>query len=273
MFCSLPKNPIAVSRSPDLLPELTELERSIYEWQMWIPDFGELGQRKLKTASVLISRAGGVGGLVAFQLAAAGFGKLVIAHAGNVRHSDLNRQLLMTDDAINKPRIESIEKRLHAFNPRLDLVTVNSNVSSDNVEELVAQVDLVVDCAPLFAERFAMNQQCVAQKKPLVECAMYELEAQLTTIIPGESPCLRCLYPDPPANWKRQFPVFGAVAGSIACLAAVEVIKVIAGIGEPLVGRMLRCDLRSMDFRTLQIKRRAGCACCGHLKSTTERCA
>lgn len=260
-----------MNRSPAPLPELTELERSIYEWQMWIADFGEHGRRKLKNASVLISRAGGVGGLVAFQLAAAGFGRLVIAHAGNVRHSDLNRQLLMTDDAVGKPRIESIQRTLRALNPRMDLVAVNANIGPDNVEELIAQVDLVVDCAPLFPERFAMNEQCVAQKKPLVECAMYELEAQLTTIIPGESPCLRCLYPDPPANWTRQFPVFGAVAGSIACLAAVEAIKIVAGIGDPLVGRMLRCDLRSMEFRTLQIKRRSACACCGHLKSNNER--
>ena len=254
-----------MDQPPSNLPELSDLDRAIYEWQMWIPDFGELGQRKLKNAAVLVSRSGGVGGLVALQLAAAGIGKLIVAHAGNVRHSDLNRQLLMTDDWIGKPRVESIHNRLQAFNPRMELITVNANVSEENAAELVSQADLVVDCAPLFAERFAMNRQCVAQHKPLIECAMYEMEAQLTTILPGKSPCLECLYPEPPVNWKRQFPVFGAVSGTIACLAAVEAIKVIAELGETLTGKLLRCDLRSMDFRKLTIQRRPNCACCSHL--------
>lgn len=247
------------------LPELTPEEHSIYEWQMWVPNFGELGQRKLKNASVLISRCGGVGGLVALQLAAAGVGKLVIAHAGNVRHSDLNRQLLMTHDWIGKPRAESIERRLLEFNPRLDLTVVNQNISDENAEMLVSQADIVVDCAPLFQERFAMNRQCVAQRKPLVECAMYEMEAQITSIVPGQTPCLQCLYPEVPANWKRQFPVFGAVSGTIACMAAMETIKIIAQLGQPLFGKLLRCDFSSMSFKTLRIQRRTDCPCCAHL--------
>jgi len=159
--------------------ELTEEERSTYQWQMWIPDIGEEGQQKLKNASVMISRVGGVGSVVAYELAAAGVGKLVLAHAGNVKPSDLNRQLLMTHDWIGKPRIESIRRRLAALNPRLEIVTVDENVSEDNVADLVSQADLIVDCAPLFPERFAMNRQAVLQNKPLVECAMYEMEAQI----------------------------------------------------------------------------------------------
>lgn len=242
---------------------LTEEERAIYEWQMWVPDFGEAGQANLKQASVMISRVGGVGGLVAYQLAAAGVGKLVLAHAGLVRPSDLNRQLLMTHDWIGKPRIESIERRLLELNPRLQIVAVDANVSESNAAELVAQADVIVDCAPLFAERFAMNKQAVVQRKPIVECAMYELEAQLTTVIPGETACLRCLFPAEPPTWKREFPVFGAVSGSVACMAAMEVIKLVAGIGEPLLNRWLRYDLRDMQFRTLKIKRRSGCDVCG----------
>jgi molybdopterin/thiamine biosynthesis adenylyltransferase len=250
-----------MNRLPDLTPE----DYSIYEWQMWVSSFGELGQRKLKNASVLISRCGGVGGVVALQLAAAGIGNMIIAHAGNVRHSDLNRQLLMTHDWIGKPRSESIQRRLTEFNPRMKLKVVDQNISEDNAEELVSQVDIVVDCAPLFQERFAMNSQCVAQRKPLVECAMYELEAQITSMLPGQTPCLQCLYPEVPAIWKRQFPVFGAVAGTIACLAAMETIKIVAQIGQPLFGKLLRCDLNSMSFKTLQIQRRTDCNRCSHL--------
>ncbi|MEC8556567.1 MAG: HesA/MoeB/ThiF family protein, partial [Planctomycetota bacterium] len=218
------------------MEELTPEEKATYEWQMWVPDFGEAGQQKLKDASVMISRAGGVGGVVAYQLAAAGIGKLVIAHAGDVKNSDLNRQLLMTHDHLGKPRIDSIVRRLKDLNPRLEVVGVPENVDDENVARLVDQVDIIVDCAPLFPERFAMNSEAVRQRKPLVECAMYELEAQITTIVPGATPCLRCLYPEAPPSWTRQFPVFGAVSGSVACMAAMEVIKLVAGIGTPLLG-------------------------------------
>lgn len=244
---------------------LTDEELAIYEWQMLVPDFGRAGQEKLKRASVMISRAGGVGGLVAYQLAAAGIGKLVIAHAGRAKPSDLNRQLLITHAGLGHPRIESIERRLKDLNPRLQIEVLAENVSPTNVGDLVQKVDLIVDCAPLFPERYAMNAEAVRQRKPLVECAMYELEAQLTTIIPGQTPCLRCLFPEEPPTWTRRFPVFGAVSGSVACLAAMEAIKLIAGLGEPLLGRLLRFDLRDMTFHTLQIQRSRDCQVCSHL--------
>ena len=244
---------------------LTDHERSVYEWQMWVPDFGETGQEKLRNASVMVSRVGGVGSVVAYELAAAGVGRLVLAHAGNVKPSDLNRQLLMTHDWIAKPRIESIQRRLLELNPRLEIIAVGENVGEENAADLVAQADIIVDCAPLFPERFAMNRQSVLQSKPLVECAMFELEAHITTFIPGQTPCLRCLVPEDPVTWKRQFPVFGAVSGSVACMAAMEAIKVISGIGQPLAGRMLRYNLREMEFHMLQIERRRDCEICGHL--------
>ncbi len=247
----------------DPLPKLTDQERATYEWQMWVPDFGESGQQKLKAASVMISRVGGVGSVVAYELAAAGVGKLVLAHAGNVKPSDLNRQLLMTHDWLGKPRIESIKRRLLDLNPRLEIVAVGENVNEENAAELVSQCDLVVDCAPLFPERFAMNRQAVLQNKPLVECAMYEFDAHITTVIPGQSPCLRCIFPDEPPTWKRQFPVFGAVSGTVACMGATEAIKVIGGIGEPLTGRLVRMDLREMTFQTLKVRQRADCPVCG----------
>ncbi|MEL6107664.1 MAG: HesA/MoeB/ThiF family protein [Planctomycetota bacterium] len=251
--------------SPTRPAALTDEERAVYEWQMWVPDFGEAGQEKLKSASVMVSRVGGVGSVVAYQLAAAGVGKLVLAHAGDVKPSDLNRQLLMTHDWIGKPRIESIERRLLELNPRLDIVAVGENVSQANAGELVEQCDVVVDCAPLFPERFAMNEAAVRQRKPMVECAMYELEAHITTILPGRSGCLRCLFPESPPTWKRQFPVFGAVSGTVACMGAMETVKVIADIGQPLSNRLLKMDLREMRFHRLHYSRNPHCPVCSHL--------
>lgn len=245
--------------------QLSPEEQAIYQWQMWVEDFGLAGQEKLRQSSVLVSRIGGLGGLVAYQLAAAGIGKLVIAHAGDVKPSDLNRQLLMTHHWLGKPRIESAQRRLLELNPRLEIVAVNANVHSGNAAQLVDQVDLIVDCAPLFEERLAMNEQAVRQSKPLVECAMYDLEGSLTCILPGQTPCLACLTPEPPAAWRREFPVFGAVSGTVGCMAAMEAIKLLAGFGQPLLGTLLTIDLRAMQFRRRTITRRADCAVCKDL--------
>jgi molybdopterin-synthase adenylyltransferase len=247
---------------------LTDAERARYEWQLWVRDFGEAGQERLKGASVLVSRVGGVGGIVAYQLAAAGIGRLVLAHGGEVRLDDLNRQLLMTHAALGTPRMAVAPQRLRELNPDVQIEAIAENVSEANIERLASSVDLVVSCAPLFSERLLMNREAVSRNKPLVDCAMYELEGQLMTVLPGRSPCLACLTPEEPAGWKRTFPVFGAVAGTVGCLGAMEAIKVLSGLGEPLAGEMLRFDLRDMTFRKLTIKRRPNCAVCGHLPET-----
>ena len=241
---------------------LTDTERAVYEWQMWVPGFGETGQERLKASSVLVSRCGGLGSVVAYELAAAGIGRLVIAHGGNLEPGDLNRQLLMTHDWLGKPRVESAERRLKELNPRLEVVAVNSNVNQHNAAELADQVDLIVDCAPLFEERFLMNREAVRRRVPLVECAMYELEVQLTTIIPGRTPCLACLHPEQPTGWKREFPVFGAVSGTVGCLAAMEAVKLLAGFGQPLLGELLTADLRDMTVRKRSLRRRENCDVC-----------
>ncbi|MBI5774387.1 MAG: HesA/MoeB/ThiF family protein [Verrucomicrobia bacterium] len=252
------------------LPKLTAQERARYEWQMWVDDFGEAGQRKLKAASVLVTRVGGVGGCAAYQLAAAGVGRLILAHAGNLKPSDLNRQLLMTTDWLDKPRVESATRRLRELNPNVEIVAVPENISEENAARLVKQADVVVDAAPLFRERFLLNRECVRQRKPMVECAMFDFDAHLTTFIPGRTPCLACLYPEDPAHWKREFPVFGAVAGTVGALGAAEVIKLIAGIGEPLAGRLLTMHLRDMTFRTMKIRREPGCAVCGEKRKPAK---
>jgi molybdopterin/thiamine biosynthesis adenylyltransferase len=249
--------------SSDDLPPLTDAELARYEWQMWTRGIGKLGQRKLKAASVLISRIGGVGGTAALHLAAAGVGRLILAHAGDIRLSDLNRQLLMSTPALGQPRIASARERLQALNPLVEVRTIPANVGPDNAEQLVAQADVVIDAAPRFEERFLLNAAAVRQGKALVEAAMYDFDGQLTTILPGNTGCLRCLYPESPAHWRREFPVFGAVAGTIGSLAAVETIKLITGVGEPLAGVLLQVDLRAMRFLRLPFGRNPHCPVCG----------
>ncbi len=250
----------------NILPELTSLEQEIYSWQTTIDDFGETGQRRLRAASVMVSRVGGLGGLVAYELAAAGIGRLILAHAGNLRLSDLNRQLLMTQSALDTPRIDCAVHRLQELNPRLEITSLPENINDANVAELVAQADVVIDCAPLFEERFFMNREAVRQGKPLVECAMFELEAHITSFKPGVTGCLQCLYPEKPDYWQRRFPVFGAVAGMVGCLGAMEAIKIIADLGEPLYGRLLTCDLKSMKFNQVRLRPRPGCPVCSNDK-------
>ena len=247
-------------------PELTAEERAVYEWQMWLPGFGETAQRQLKGASVLVSRVGGLGGNVAYQLAAAGVGRLVLAHAGNVHPGDLNRQLLQTHDRIGQPREESIVRRLRDLNPRLAITFVAENVSEANAASLVALADVVVDAAPLFEERLALNRAAFAARKPMVECAVYAFEAHVTTFIPGRTGCLQCLVPEIPPDWKRQFPVLGAVSGTAGCLGAVEVVKLLTGLGEPLAGMRLVMDLGTMEFRRLKLARRTDCPVCGNAR-------
>ncbi|HKI36864.1 MAG TPA: HesA/MoeB/ThiF family protein [Gemmataceae bacterium] len=241
---------------------LTDAERERYQWQLWVPGFGEEGQRRLKGASVLVSRCGGVGGCVAYQLAAAGVGRLVLAHAGNLRLNDLNRQLLMTTDGVGTPRADLAGRRLRQLNPTIEIEAIAENVSAANVERLVGGVDLVAACAPTFAERLLMNRVAVRRGKPLVDCAMYEMQAQLTTVLPGRTPCLACLYPAEPPHWNREFPVLGAVSGVVGCLGAMEAIKVLAGLGEPLLGQMLLCDLGDMTFQKVSLRRRPDCPVC-----------
>ena len=141
-----------------------------------------------------------------------------------------------------------------------------ANVEEDNAADLVGRVDLVVGCAPRFGERLLLNREAVRQKKPLVDCAMYELTGQLTTMLPGRTACLACRVPETPATWRRQFPVFGAVAGSVGCLGAMEAIKLITGIGELLADQLLTFDLRDMRFRIVKTSRRLNCSVCGPAK-------
>jgi molybdopterin/thiamine biosynthesis adenylyltransferase len=233
---------------------LTDEEREIWSWQLDVEGFGEAGQERLKAATVLVSRVGGVGSAAAYELAAAGVGRLILAHGGLLQPSDLNRQLLMTHDWIGRPRVESAARRLQELNPRLEVLTIAEQITAANADELVRMADCVVDAAPLFQERLAMNDAAERLGRPVVEAAMYELEASLTVIQPPGTLRFRDLVPEVPAGWQRRFPVFGAVSGTVGCLAAMEAIKLLAGFGEPLFNRLLRLDLRTMNSRVVSLR-------------------
>ena len=158
---------------------LTDLDRSIYEWQLDVPGFGDEGQEKLRRTTALVSRIGGLGGTVAFQLAAAGIGKLILVHAGNLRKDDLNRQVLMRWDGLEKSRVESASKTLATFNPNIEVEVHDANFDEGNAAELVGRADIVFSCAPLFEERFLMNRECVRLSKPMIDSAPPPLEASL----------------------------------------------------------------------------------------------
>jgi molybdopterin/thiamine biosynthesis adenylyltransferase len=244
---------------------LTDAERALYEWQLPVTGLGEAGQEKLKAGTVLVSRVGGVGGVVAEQLAVAGLGRLILAHAGDLRANDLNRQTLMSYDGIGRPRVEQAAQRLRQLNPFVQIETVGENTSANNAARLVAAADVVVGCAPLFEERLLMNREAVRRGKPYIDCAMFEMELHLMTVLPGKTPCLACLVPSAPRCWERRFPVLGAVAGTAGSLGAMEAIKVLTGLGEPLAGQMLIADLAAMTFRRVALQRRPDCPVCGGL--------
>lgn len=247
-------------------PELTEWDRQVYARQLPIPGLGEQGQRQLKGASVLISRVGGLGGMAAQLLVRAGVGQLVLAHDGVVEPENLNRMPLAFREDLDQPRIEVFCQTLRRINPNIHLVVDADNINSDNVARLMSQADLTIDGAPLFAERYLMNQEAVRQRKPLVMAAQYGLEGYASTFIPGVSACLTCIYPEPRSDWNlRCFPVIAPSACLVATIAAMEVIKLITGCGETLVNQLLYCDLTSNIFQRMRISRRADCAVCGGL--------
>ncbi|MEZ6135105.1 MAG: HesA/MoeB/ThiF family protein [Pirellulaceae bacterium] len=245
------------------LTALSQLDIAQHEWQLDVPGFGTAGQQRLKAATVLVSRIGGLGGAVAWDLAAAGVGRLILAHAGHPKPSDFNRQTLMRYDRQKQNRAEQAAVRLREFKPNLEIIPVAENISPANASELVAAADLVVDCAPLFEERLAMNDAVWEHSRAMVECAMYEMQGSVTLLVPGRTACLRCLVPAPPPHWRRRFPVFGSVASTIGSLAACEAIKYLSGVGTCLLGTQLQVDLRAMQFHKMAITPAPDCSCCG----------
>ncbi|WP_449418229.1 HesA/MoeB/ThiF family protein [Phormidium nigroviride] len=240
----------------------TELER--YRRQIMLPGFGEEAQKRLKSSTVLVTGVGGLGGTAALYLAVAGVGRLILVRGGELRLDDMNRQILMTDDWVGKPRVFKAKETLEQINPDVQVDAIFEYVTPENVDTLVQAADIVLDCAHNFIERDLLNAACVQWDKPMVEAAMNDMEAYLTTIVPGETPCLSCIFPEKPDWDKRGFGVIGAVSGTLACLTALEAIKLLAGIGKPLLSQLLTMDLGSLEFAKRRPYHDPNCPVCSH---------
>ncbi len=242
---------------------LSERELERYKRQMSLPGFGKESQEKLKSSTVLVAGIGGLGGTTAFYLAAAGVGKLVLVHEGPLSISNLNRQILMTDDWVGKSRVVKGKETLQKFNPHLKIDIYDEAITEESFNKRLDGVDLVVDCRHNFPERRAINKAIVERGVPMVEAAMNSMEAYLFNIIPGKTACLHCLYPDNQEWDPFGFHVLGAHSGALGCMAAVESVKILTGYGRHLGNEMLFFDLGTMDFRKMQTSIKVDCPVCG----------
>lgn len=246
---------------------LTEQELLRYSRQLVVPGFGLEGQVRLKAAKVLIIGTGGLGSPVAYYLSAAGIGTLGLVDADRVELSNLQRQILHSETALDKMKVLSAAGRLHQLNRDLVINTYPLRVSEANVERLLAPYDLVVDAVDSLETRFVVNDACVRLNKPLVEAGVSQMTGMVMTILPGQSPCYRCVFPQlPPVGslpTPAQLGVVGSAAGLVGCIQATEAIKLLLGLGDCLAGKMLWIDLLRMSFETVPIQRDAACPGCG----------
>jgi molybdopterin/thiamine biosynthesis adenylyltransferase len=247
--------------------QFTETELQRYERQIRIEGFGVEAQRKLRASTVFISRVGGVGGTAAMNLVRAGIGRLVLAHGGAIVPEYLNRMQVVLPEDVGRPCVEVWMERLRRINPAVDISGVAENVSQTNVDGLTSQADLIIDGAPLFEERYLMNSAAVRLGKPVCMGAMYSTEGYVTTIVPGETPCLACLFPERPDYWNniKVFPAIGPGPVIIGATVAMEAIKVLTGFGQPLKNVLAFFDLETNATKHLQVKRSPDCSVCGHI--------
>jgi molybdopterin/thiamine biosynthesis adenylyltransferase/rhodanese-related sulfurtransferase len=241
-----------------------------YSRHLRLPEVGIDGQKRLEAARVLVVGAGGLGSPAAFYLAAAGVGTLRVVDDDIVDRSNLQRQILHTDERVGTPKVASAEATLSALNPRTRIEAVHERITSDNVERMLEQVDVVLDGADNFAARYLLNDACVKLGKPLVYGAVHRFEGQLSVFDAGRrrggAPCYRCLFPEPPppaaAPNCSEAGVLGVLPGVIGLLQATEAMKLILGVGEPLAGRLLHFDALSMRFRETRLAPDPDCTVC-----------
>lgn len=243
--------------------ELTPYDLTRYKRQLAIDGWGEAGQLKLKSASVFIAGAGGLGSPVALYLAAAGVGRLVVCDSDAVELSNLNRQIMHADERIGENKAISAGRTLRTLNPSIEVVTLTEYLNAENVERLVGLPDIVVDCLDTFKTRHVLNAYCVRSGIPLVHAGIMGLMGQVTFIDSPATPCLACIIPvDQPAE-SGPTPVSGPVPGIIGSIQALEVLKHLTGIGETLRGRLLIMDGIDMRFDTIRIEKNPECPVCG----------
>jgi sulfur-carrier protein adenylyltransferase/sulfurtransferase len=246
-------------------------DRERYARHLVIPEVGEAGQLKLLESKVLLVGAGGLGSPASLYLAAAGVGTLAIVDHDLIDRTNLQRQILHTDDRVGTSKVESARTTLEALNPDIRVVTHEARLESRNVEEILTGYDVVVDGSDNFATRYLINDACVKLGMPNVHGSVYRFEGQVTVFWPGREhdagPCYRCLYPEPPpaefAPSCAEAGVLGVLPGVIGLLEAVEAVKILLGVGDPLVGRLLYYDALPGTFTELKLKRDPACRYCG----------
>ncbi|MBO4971059.1 molybdopterin-synthase adenylyltransferase MoeB [Pseudomonas fragi] len=246
---------------------LTDEELLRYSRQILLQQVDIDGQLKLKNSRVLIIGLGGLGSPVALYLAAAGVGELHLADFDSVDLTNLQRQIIHDTATVGESKVDSASHRLRLINPHITLIAHRSALDADSLADAVAAVDLVLDCSDNFATREAVNRACVAARKPLVSGAAIRLEGQLSVFDSRQSasPCYHCLYGHGSEEELTcsEAGVIGPLVGLVGSLQALEALKVLAGFGEPLVGRLLLIDALSTRFRELRVKRDPACSVCG----------
>lgn len=243
---------------------LSSLELERYERQMLISSWGVEGQRKLKTAKVAVVGIGGLGCSTSLYLAAAGIGRIILVDKGKFKLNNLNRQVLCWQKDLGRFKAKVAKEKLEAFNPEIKVEAVADEVTKEKVHNLIGKVDVIVDGLDNWKTRFIINDYCVIQRIPFVHAGVSGMHGQITTIVPGEGPCLRCIFPKIPPEVEN-VPVLGATPAFFASLQVIETVKLITGLGEPLVGRMLFIDGKEMAVEIVRMKRRVNCPICSNL--------
>ena len=245
---------------------LNDAERERYSRHLLLPEIGAHGQQKLKAARVLVVGAGGLGSPASLYLAAAGIGTLGIIDHDRVDLSNLQRQLLFDTASLGTSKAQSARTRLSALNPEISVIAHELELNASNALELLRQYDYVLDGSDRLSTRYLVNDACVLLQRPLVSAAIHRFEGQALTYLPGRGPCYRCLFPQADAGVApscAEAGVLGVLPGVLGAVQATEAIKLILGLGAPLVGRLLTYDALAMQWQEFHFARREDCAVCG----------
>lgn len=254
--------------------DFTEEQLLRYSRHIILPEVGGKGQAKIANAKVFIIGAGGLGCPVGYYLTAAGIGTIAIIDNDTVEMSNLQRQIAHSVKTIGMLKVESAKKTFEALNPDVNIIALNQRISKDNIMDLIKDYDVVVDGSDNFPTRYLVNDACVMAGKPLVSGAILRFEGQVTTIMPGDGPCYRCLFEDPPPPGLvpscQEAGVLGVLPGVIGGLQATEVLKLILGKGDLLKGELLIYNALKTTFRKVKIPKNPACPVCGENPTITE---
>ncbi|QKW34366.1 adenylyltransferase/sulfurtransferase MoeZ [Actinomadura sp. NAK00032] len=254
--------------------ELTRDEVNRYSRHLIIPDVGMSGQKRLKNAKVLVVGAGGLGSPALLYLAAAGVGTLGVIDFDVVDESNLQRQIIHRQSSLGKPKVESAAETVREINPLIDVVVHNTALDRDNIMDIFSQYDLILDGTDNFATRYMVNDAAVLLGKPYVWGSIYRFDGQASVFWAEHGPCYRCLYPEPPPPGMvpscAEGGVLGVLCSSIGSIQVNEAIKLLTGIGEPLVGRLMIYDALEMTYRSVKVRKDPECPLCGKNPTQTE---